>query len=184
MAIPRKKAPDENKPYNGGTWTEGRFNSFIKSTLRSGSQRWPPKYKSLGDAKQGKRINQATGRLAEHYRCATCGEDFPAKNIQVDHIHPVIDPAVGFTTWDDVIKRMFCEQKDFQILCRECHKEKTNLEKQQSLERTNANKFNSGNPRGSSGSKRQSKPRASAISTGSGTKRSVSKRSKAIRTEE
>ena len=50
MAIPRKKAPDKDKPYNDGTWTEGRFNSFIKSTLRSGSQRWPPKYKALNAA--------------------------------------------------------------------------------------------------------------------------------------
>jgi hypothetical protein len=184
MAIPRKKAPDADKPYNGGTWTTARFNGFVKSTLRSGSQRWPPKYKALGQAKQGKRINPATGRLAEHYRCAACKGDFPAKNIQVDHISPVIDPNTGFTTWDDVIKRMFCEEDNFQILCRECHKEKTNSEKQQSLERTNADKLSSGNPRGSSGSKRQSKPRASAIPSGSRAKRSVSKGSKAIRTKD
>lgn len=177
MAIPRKRASNKDKPYNDGTWTEGRFNSFIKSTLRSGSQRWPPKYKALNEAKQGKKINESSGRLAEHYKCAACGDNYPAKNIQVDHIYPVIDPNIGFTTWDDVIKRMFCEQKDFQILCRECHTLKTKLEKQQSQERiktTNANKLSSGNTRGSSGSKRQPKPRASAISPRSRTKRSAS----------
>ena len=176
MAIPRKKPPDKDKPYNDGTWTEGRFNSFIKSTLRSGSQRWPPKYKALNEAKRGKKINEKSGRLAEHYNCAACRNDFPAKDIQVDHIHPVIDPRIGFTTWDDVIKRMFCEQEDFQILCRECHKEKTKSEKQQSLERTNANKLSSVNTRGSSGSKRKPKPRASAVSSGSRAKRSPRKR--------
>lgn len=177
MVIPKKKAPDKEKPYNGGTWTEGRFNSFIKSTLRSGSQRWPPKYKALNEAKQGKKINEASGRLAEHYRCAACRGSYPAKGIQVDHITPVIDPAVGFTTWDDVIKRMFCEQEDFQILCRECHQEKTNSEKQQSLERTklNADNLNSRNPRGGSGSKRKPKPRAGTVSNRSGSKRSASK---------
>lgn len=177
MAIPKKKLPDTDKPYNGGTWTEGRFNSFIKSTLRSGSQRWPPKYKALNEAKQGKKLNEKSGRLAEHYNCAACRNDFPAKDIQVDHIHPVIDPHIGFTTWDDVIKRMFCEQKDFQILCRDCHKEKTNSEKQQSQERikiTNADKLDSGNTRGSSGSKRKPKPRASTVPARSGSKRSAS----------
>jgi len=179
MGIPKKKLPDKEKPYNDGTWTEGRFNSFIKSTLRSGSQRWPPKYKALNEAKQGKKINVSSGRLAEHYRCAACKGSFPAKEIQVDHILPVIDPVVGFITWDDVVKRMFCEKENFQILCRSCHKEKTDLEKQQSQERiktTNADKLNSGNTRGSSGSKRKPKPRASAVSSGSGIKRSASKR--------
>ena len=178
MAIPKKKLPDKEKPYNDGTWTEGRFNSFIKSTLRSGSQRWPPKYKALDGAKRGKRINKASGRLAEHYECASCKQGFPAKEIQVDHIYPVIDPTVGFTTWDDVIRRMFCEQKDFQILCQECHKEKTKSEKQQSLERiktTNENKLDSGNTRGSSGSKRKPKPRASPVSSRSRSKRSAGK---------
>lgn len=179
MAIPKKKQPDKDKPYNDGTWTEGRFNSFIKSTLRSGSQRWPPKYKALNEAKQGKKINASSGRLAEHYRCAACKGSFPAKEIQVDHITPVIDPIIGFVSWDDVVKRMFCEQENFQILCRECHQEKTKLEKQQSQERiktTNADKLNSGNTRGSSGSKRKPKPRASTVSSGSRTKRSVGKR--------
>jgi 5-methylcytosine-specific restriction endonuclease McrA len=143
MVVPKKKRPDLEKPYNNGTWTEGRFNSFVKSALRSASQRWPPKYKALNESKQGKRINPSSGRLAEYYRCASCKADFPAKGVQVDHIIPVINPAVGFTSWDDAIKRMFCEQKDFQILCSACHKEKTNLEKQQSIERIktiNANK--------------------------------------------
>jgi len=176
MAIPRKRASNKDKPYNDGTWTEGRFNSFIKSTLRSGSQRWPPKYKALNAAKQGKKINEASGRLAEHYRCAACQGSFPAKNIQVDHITPVIDPVVGFTTWDDVVKRMFCEKDNFQILCRTCHKEKTDLEKQQSQERiktTNADKLDSRNTRRSSGSKRKPKSGASAVSARSGSKRSA-----------
>jgi 5-methylcytosine-specific restriction endonuclease McrA len=132
----KEKKQLELKPYNDGTWTEGRFNSFIKSTLRSGSQRWPPKYKALSAAKQGKRINQATGRLAEHYKCKACGNDFPASYVQVDHISPVINPSIGFTNWDDVIKGMFCEQDNFQILCKDCHRDKTNAEKQQALERT------------------------------------------------
>jgi hypothetical protein len=36
----------------------------------------------------------------------------------------------GFTTWDDVINRMFCEKENLQVLCHECHKAKTQEEKE------------------------------------------------------
>lgn len=51
-------------------------------------------------------------------------------NAVVDHIQPVIDPKKGFVSWDDVIARMFCEKEDFQILCHECHSNKTKEEKE------------------------------------------------------
>lgn len=50
------------------------------------------------------------------------------KNIIVDHIKPVIDPAVGFTTWDSFIEGLFCEKDNLQALCRTCHKAKTQEE--------------------------------------------------------
>ena len=121
--------------YNAGKWTESRMHSFIKSALRSASQRWPPKYTSLNEAKQGKKINSKTGRLAEHYLCSECGGEFPAKDVQVDHIEPVIDPIIGFVTWDEVIRRMFCEKDGYQILCKPCHSIKTNAEKRLAKER-------------------------------------------------
>lgn len=121
--------------FNGGAWTQARFNSFIKSTLRAASRRWEPKYTCLKDAYVDKRTNIDTGRIAMHYRCAGCLSVSPASKVQVDHISPVIDPVVGFTTWDDVINRMFCEKDNLQVLCTECHNKKTALEKAQSKER-------------------------------------------------
>ncbi|MCF1549920.1 hypothetical protein, partial [Escherichia coli] len=64
-----------------------------------------------------------------------CKNEFPAKEIQVDHIHPVIDPTRGFISWDEVVKRMFCEKEDFQILCRQCHSKKSTVERQIAIER-------------------------------------------------
>lgn len=121
--------------YNGGKWTEARMNSFIKSALRSASQRWPPKYESIKEACTGKKINNKTGRIAAHYLCNNCKEEFPLKEIQVDHIEPVIDPSKGFVTWDEVIVRMFCEKEGYQILCKSCHSSKTTVEKQTAKER-------------------------------------------------
>ena len=65
------------------------------------------------------------------YRCATCKGEFPAKEVQVDHLHPVVDPVVGFVNWDVFIERLFCEEETLQVLCSMCHTKKTKEEKQQ-----------------------------------------------------
>jgi len=124
---------------NNGQWTQSKFNSFIKSALRSASSRWPPKYQTIAEAFTGSKINENTGRIAKHYKCAVCGNDFPNKEIQVDHIDPVIDPNVGFVNWDVVIERMFCEKEGFQVICKPCHKVKTQAERLQAKLRKNNN---------------------------------------------
>lgn len=115
---------------NGGKWTEARYRSFVTSTLRAGSRKWPPKYETLNAAKTEKKINKATGRLAQHYLCAMCEQEYTQKDVQVDHIKPVIDPKKGFVSWDTYIDRMFCEAPNLQVLCKICHADKTKLEKE------------------------------------------------------
>lgn len=115
-------------------WTEGRYRSFITSIIRAGFRRFPAKYEALNNAKAGKRTNEATGRMAEHYKCAKCKQEFTAKDVQVDHIKPVVPPS-GFTTWDDFISRLFCSATNLQVLCKECHKIKT---KKETVARTKA----------------------------------------------
>ena len=115
--------------YNNNEWTVSRFNSFIKGALRNASIKWPPKWKTLKAASVGKKINWRTSRLAEHYKCNSCNKEFPAKEVQVDHIQPIIDPAKGFVNWDVVIENMFCEQENLQVLCLTCHKAKTLAER-------------------------------------------------------
>ena len=117
-------------------WTEGRRKSFITSVLRSGYRRWPPKYETLKEAQTGKKENAKTKRIAMHYKCNSCKEDFPAKEVQVDHIEPVVD-FKGFSSWDIFIERLFCEKENLQVLCKECHLIKTQLEKK---ERASASK--------------------------------------------
>lgn len=121
---------------NGGKWTESRYQSFVKSVLRSGSRKWPPKFETLNSAKRGKQVNAKTGRLAEHYECAECHKLFPAKDVQCDHIKPVV-PVTGFETWDNVIENLFCEEDNLQVLCKPCHKLKCQEERQ---ERSSYNK--------------------------------------------
>jgi len=107
--------------YNNNQWTQARFNSFIKSALRSASQRWPPKYTVLKEAYVGTFTNPASGRQAKFYKCNVCKEDFVAKNIEVNHIIPVV-PITGFDNWDSVIARLFCEADGLEVVCKPCHK--------------------------------------------------------------
>ena len=115
--------------YNGGLWTQGRFNSFVTSTLRAGARRWQPKYDTLNAAKTEKKINERTGRIAQHYRCAHCLQEFTSKDMEVDHVQPVVNPLTGFESWDVFIDRLFCEQDNLQAICKSCHKIKTKQEK-------------------------------------------------------
>lgn len=96
--------------------------------LRSGSRRWPPKYNKLNAAKTEKKINPKTKRLAQHYQCASCLEEFVSSEVEVDHIIPVVDPKVGFISWDDYIAKLYCDEDNLQVLCKVCHKRKTKEE--------------------------------------------------------
>lgn len=121
-----------NKTRNNGEWTGARYNGFIKSLLRAGSQKWGPRNQCIKEA----RVRRGW------YKCDGCGKEVPAtlppkpgnkkriKNIVADHVNPVV-PVTGFTTWDDIIERMFCERDGFQALCHHCHSIKTQEEKEQ-----------------------------------------------------
>lgn len=114
---------------NDGTWTEAKFKSFVKNNLRSASRKWGPIQKCK------KRAHVARGL----YKCDGCGEVVPptiydeekrkrVNNTFVDHVTPIVDPAVGFVSWDQIIDRMYCDSDNLQLLCKKCHKEKSQEE--------------------------------------------------------
>ena len=106
-------------------WTAGRLKSFITSTLRGGFRKYPIKYETLKSASVGKKINVKTNRMAEHFTCNSCKQAFPAKDVNVDHVEPVVCPFTGFVDWDTYISRLYCDGENLQILCSSCHDIKT-----------------------------------------------------------
>ena len=124
------------KVCNDGQWTQARLNQFIMGSLRSAHTKWGPANKSKGLARTRRGF----------YRCACCREEVPStipavyktgkkagkayrkKNAVIDHIIPVIDPAVGFVSWDEVCERMYVEVEAYQILCDACHSKKSGEE--------------------------------------------------------
>lgn len=115
--------------FANGRWTEGKRRTFIVSALRAMFRKWPVKYDVLNAAYIGQRLNPKTNREGKHYVCKHCSGEFPAKEVQVDHINPVIDPKVGWVSWDIFIDRLLCEKEGLQVLCEECHDKKSALER-------------------------------------------------------
>ena len=118
-----------------GTMTEAGYQGFIRSMLRKGSMRWKPKYTVKQKARHHTKLPGKTARLVFHATCAKCGELFPETETAVDHIQPIVDPAVGFESWDKFIENLYCEEEGLQVLCLECHLIKTAGEKQIATER-------------------------------------------------
>ena len=83
----------------------------------------------LNASKTIKKINPKSGRMAQHYQCASCLGEFPAKEVAVDHTEPVVDPATGFVGWDTFIARLYCEEDGMKTLCHTCHDIKTQEER-------------------------------------------------------
>jgi hypothetical protein len=134
------------KPFCDGEWTQAKFTAFVKSQLRNGSQKWPPKHKVLQEARKERGV----------YLCAGCGQLVPTtvksvknsgreRNIFVDHISPIVDPETGFISWDDFINNLYCDSTNLQVLCAECHSKKSAEERRVSNARAKIEKESKNN---------------------------------------
>lgn len=91
--------------------------AYVIQLLRRGSYKWKPRDLALKNA----RISRGV------YACAHCKNHMSRKELNIDHIVPVI-PLSGTTDFNVIIERMYCSSSGFQILCKPCHKVKTDKE--------------------------------------------------------
>lgn len=111
----------------GNTMTESEFWSFIRSALRQKSRWWKPI--SQAKAKARRNSKSVNKRLKYEYKCAICKDWWPEKQVEVDHIIP----AGSLSSYGDLpgfVERLFCEEKDLRVLCKDCHKKITQESKQ------------------------------------------------------
>lgn len=91
---------------------------FIIPQLRRATYRWAPRNQALVRARVERGL----------YQCATCKEQFKKEEVDIDHIDPVVSVKEGWTDWASYIIRMFPPVEGFQILCKQCHSSKCDLE--------------------------------------------------------
>ena len=135
--------PSGEKTRMNGEWTEAKFKSFIRNQLRAATIKWKP----IQDSKKAANIRRGV------YLCSCCDEEITAtvvdvnkrkrvNNVIVDHKEPIIDPSVGWVSWDSLIDRMFCNSDNLAVVCRECHDKKTNEERAEAKIRRDKEKEN------------------------------------------
>lgn len=136
------KKRDPSKEYDeNGKWIleKNMIKGAIRRTFRLSPQMYevmqaarvelPPK--PLKDGSPGKQIQV-------RFRCACCGELFPSKFVQVDHIDPVVPlhKTEAHMSYDELAERIICDKKNLQVICstplkflpkgqRSCHSWKT-----------------------------------------------------------
>jgi hypothetical protein len=110
------------------------FQQWLIWTLRRASYRWPPRNEAIARAtvtkeeflrNPGVDPDTVSKRITKFFHCVRCVKSYPRKLGDLDHVVPIINPQTGFTSWDDVIPRLFCQAEGLQLICKGCHKEKT-----------------------------------------------------------
>ncbi len=64
------------------------------------------------------------------YPCFKCKKEFSSNKVQVDHIEPVVPVNIPskHLSYNSLFARLFCNEANLQILCKEHHKEKSQQE--------------------------------------------------------
>lgn len=116
------------KTRNAATMTEAAYFAKIRSILRNGFRYW--KVAMLAAENASRPYKGENKRLKKEYQCKKCKSWFKRSDCEIDHIIP----CGSLNCYDDIvsfIQRLTPEDvKAFQILCKPCHKIKTNNEKQ------------------------------------------------------
>lgn len=114
------------KEFNNGTMSKAAFFAMLRSALRQKSRWWKPIQQcKINSRRSYKGKNK---RQKWEYQCNICKNWFSDKQIQVDHIKPA-GQLNDFKDLPGFVKRLFCEVKNLQVLCSDCHHIKTQNEK-------------------------------------------------------
>ena len=108
-----------------------KLKKFVISVLRKSTFKWKPRQMAY-DKSKVKVGEFSTGRPKYKRRCTICEELFMSKDIQMDHIDPVV-PIEGYKSGssfdlNEYVERMFPEETGWQTICHTCHDEKTKKE--------------------------------------------------------
>lgn len=113
--------------------------SWVVQRLRRLSMKWPPRnavkkanrreyYKTRKDGSKYAKPNF-------EYQCNMCKNWFADKDTCMDHIEPIIDIDQDKVSEEEFygifVTGLFCDESNFQILCKKCHDLKTKSEQEE-----------------------------------------------------
>lgn len=62
------------------------------------------------------------------FKCEKCYDVVGDKEIEIDHIKPVVDVKQGFVDWNTYVSRLLVNSDGLAALCKPCHSIKTQVE--------------------------------------------------------
>ena len=136
------------KTRNNDTMTDAGLKNFIISLLRKSNFSWKPRKSVAMRCRSDKKlVNLQTGKENMTSKCESCDTLIFEKQLKLDHIDPIV-PVEGWgneTTflginWNEYLRRMFVEEDGLQGICKECHDEKTKVERIQRKENAKKSK--------------------------------------------
>lgn len=131
---PKKPSTRKNlipKTRNAGTMTESAFWGWVRSGLRARSIYWKP-IREVKEASKRKYVGPNTKQKWE-YQCSSCMGWFMGKNIEIDHTIPC--GSCNKESVAQFIENLFCEKEHLRVLCKTCHLEVTNKQKEKNKEK-------------------------------------------------
>lgn len=118
------------------TRTQNKFENAIISGMRRAFSMYSPKYEealSLARFEMPKRTS--TGKVSKvpevRYLCNECKLKYPKNKVEVDHVDNLIElhKTRKDYTLDELLARLDCPIDQLQVLCLNCHSQKSSLDR-------------------------------------------------------
>lgn len=107
---------------------------FLIPILRKASVRW--KYRLIAKEK-ARRVSQSSNkRLKWEFQCACCSQWFDNQGVELDHVQSIS----SWESWESFIEKLFCDESNYQVLCKHDHLAKSKKENEERVEIRKANK--------------------------------------------
>lgn len=103
--------------------------NLIKGAIRRVFSRSDLRRKAL-QASVTDHIDPSRKRVTRWSKCTKCGKLEPSYLMEIDHIDPVVPEGKSLEdmTWDELVDRVWCDERLLQAICKPCHKDKTKAE--------------------------------------------------------
>lgn len=106
--------------------------AFAKGVLRRATRKTKGYNECLSKVKRLEPMVKKDGtkgkKMLSWFKCAHCEGEFKRREINVDHIIPIVPVDAPIPEISDWIHRLYCDSSELQVLCITCHKVKSKAE--------------------------------------------------------
>lgn len=103
---------------------------LVKGALRRVFSRSELRRRALDKALIKDYHDPSRKRVTRWGKCTSCKRLTPLYLLEVDHLDPVIPKGMTLEdmNWDQLIDRLWCDERNLAAICKPCHRTKTLLE--------------------------------------------------------